>query len=266
MSDRSGLWVTADLGNSRLKLRAWSVATGCAPERRAGADIAGDGETLVERLASWMAGLTERPAAVLSSVAADGTTAKVRGALAQASSRLLVDPEPGLENRTLAPEGVGLDRLWAAAGALGVLDASCLVVDVGTALTVDAVLREPDGRGAFLGGTIAPGPALLARSLSQWAARLPEVEPVVGAPALGRDTEEAIRSGVGVGLRGSARELVGRIAREAGLEHAPVVLTGGASSHLMLPEPVFEGTVHLVEDLVHLGLLRAARTDEPADG
>ncbi len=70
-----------------------------------------------------------------------------------------------------------------------------IVVDIGTATTIDVV----DDDGAFVGGAIMPGPQLAIRSLARirrccrtWPPRLPE-------RAIGRDTVEAIQSGVVLG-------------------------------------------------------------------
>jgi type III pantothenate kinase len=168
----------------------------------------------------------------------------------------------GLENRTLEPERVGRDRLFAARGALECLSESAIVIDVGTALTVDALLAlhpassDADWRsGAFLGGAIAPGATLLARALASGAARLFEVTPRPDPPALGRDSNAAMSAGIGVGLRGAARELASEVAREAGLVDPPLALTGGGRAFVASAfhsRRVFESA-----DLVHLGLCAA---------
>jgi pantothenate kinase type III len=93
--------------------------------------------------------------------------------------------------------------------------------------------------------------------MAEGTARLPPVEPSAGAPALGVDTQAALRAGIAVGLRGAARELALRVGEEAGMPEAAIVLTGGARAFLLDP-PVFQGSRVLVErDLVHLGLLAA---------
>jgi type III pantothenate kinase len=128
-----------------------------------------------------------------------------------------------------------------------------IVVGAGTALTVDAVRSDA----TFLGGAIAPGPALLARALAQGTARLPRIEPAPNPEALGRDTASALLAGVGIGFRGAANELAERVSKESGLERAPIVLTGGSRGFLLDP-PAFAGRPLRVEpDLVHLGLLSA---------
>jgi len=247
---------TLDLGNTRGKARLWCIAPGAAPERLR--DVALEVSSgLGARLGAWLAE-GERPRLVaLSSVADPALEAEVAEAVDAAGGELLVAPSPGIENRCRHPETTGLDRLYAARGALEVAGRSAIVVDAGTALTVDAVVRSPAGGGELLGGAIAPGPDLGARALARETARLPHVACEPGVPALGRDTEEAIRAGLVVGFRGAARALVEGIAAEAGLEGAPVALTGGARALLLEPTPFVEAELLVAPGLVHLGLLRA---------
>jgi pantothenate kinase type III len=298
MSSRPPL-VTVDLGNSRVKLRAWPAdaarAIQALPRPLAARDLAVDDELAAGVYAFFTqtlgalggaAGQRGVTLAVLCSVAAPEVEANLTGLLEELTGgRLDVAPELGLRNACRSPETVGRDRLFAARGALELLGGPALVVDAGTCLTVDAVRVEPRPAGGvlgvFLGGAIAPGPALLARALAQGGARLlaieaslevaPERAPAV--EALGRDTSGALRAGVVVGFRGAARELLAGVAREAGLEDAPVVITGGARGFLRDPLALQGGSgwtqvlgpraVQEAPDLVHLGLLAAAAGTVP---
>ena len=256
--------VTLDLGNSGLKLRVWRERAGPGTrfERHAALDVA------LERLRDASAGpAAELRAelarfagmrAALSSVASAADTTRLVELARSAGLLLESGLDSGVENLTRTPHTVGADRLFAARGAAELLGESCLVLDAGTALTVDAVVVAPDGsRGpCFLGGAIAPGPRLAARVLHTLTARLPEVELEPAVPALGRDTREALRSGVVHGFRGAATELALQVAAEAGLERAPAVLTGGAARFLLEPRPIRAPLAHEPE-LVHLGLLAA---------
>lgn len=248
----NSLFVTADLGNTRLKLCAWQACAGSAPVLREQAMLVGP--LVAQEAAAWLAQFPEPLASGMVSVASTQARDELLEVLAGAGE--LSELEHGLELRCAQPESVGLDRLFAARGALAQLGTDCIVVDAGTALTVDAV--QAAGPGVFLGGAIAPGPGLLARSLAEGAAQLPLVEPHPGSSALGGDTQHAIRAGVGLGFRGAARELALCVAREAGLERAPVVLTGGARGFLLEPDAVFAVQLHEFPELVHLGLLAAA--------
>jgi type III pantothenate kinase len=124
------------------------------------------------------------------------------------------------------PERVGADRLLAAWTAVQEHGAPLVVVDLGTATTVDAV----DASGAFVGGAIAPGPELSIRALATGTAQLPPVPVELPPNILGRDTVEAIQSGVVLGHVIVVSGLIRRAAAElsvAGGGRPRVVLTGG---------------------------------------
>jgi hypothetical protein len=93
--------------------------------------------------------------------------------------------------------------------------------------------------------------------LAQGGAQLFEVDYDPLAPALGRDSAAALRAGVSVGFRGAVLELVRCVGREAGLESAPLWLTGGASVGLDVPGFLGARTLRRKARLVHLGLLAA---------
>lgn len=237
-----------DLGNTRAK--ATLFPTDDAPRLV----YAGPARELGAALdPSWAPRLV-----ALSAVCAVEQVAEVRALLEGSfSGAAHITPDPGLTLRVDSPETVGQDRLLAARGALDLLSRSAVVVQVGTCLTVDAV-SDAEG-GTFLGGAIAPGPDLLARALAEGGARLPAVEPLPGAAALGRDTARALQAGVAVGLRGAARELVLEVAREAGLEAAPVVLTGGAREFVREGLASLGRSLREDEHLVARGMAAACR-------
>jgi type III pantothenate kinase len=127
------------------------------------------------------------------------------------------------------PERVGADRLLDAFAALRLHGAPVIVVDLGTATTVDAV----DASGAFVGGAIAAGLELGLAALASGTARLPRVPAAMPERAIGRDTSEALQSGAVLGHIGLVRELTERIAAElTGDDGArpQVVVTGGLSA------------------------------------
>jgi len=248
------LALTADLGNSRLKLCVWSLDRKVVVERATFDVELGVGSRAVEFARKYRSFL----AIGMSSVASAARESEVAEALRGIGGRFELAPDAGLTIDVREPARVGRDRLYAARGALAAestCDTGFVIVDAGTALTVDALVGS-----TFLGGAIAPGPTLLARALAEHTARLPLVEPSVGTPALGKDTEAAVRAGVVVGFRGAARELALRVASEAGIARPTVVLTGGARALLETPS-VFTGApfVRVIEDedLVHRGLFAA---------
>jgi len=229
-----------DLGNTRAKL-TWLPQSG-EPRRLFAAGL----EDLLSALSTEsLAAVAQAPQPrLISSVCAREAAEELRGCLA-GSGPVALNPPHGLILEVDTPESVGIDRLFAARGALEHIQSNAIVVQLGTALTVDAVRWSVD-RGHFLGGAIAPGPSLLAGALHQGGARLPRIEPRPGVAALGRDTEGALASGVAVGLAGTARALVRGIAREAEMEGATIVFTGGARDFLR--EALGELGPALIED------------------
>lgn len=126
------------------------------------------------------------------------------------------------------PDRTGPDRLLAAWAASRIYGTPVIVVDLGTATTVDAV----DGDGFFLGGAIAPGLELAADALADHTARLPRIELTLPDEAIGVDTAAAIASGVVIGHIGSVRELAQRMHQRISERSAPtkVIVTGGHSA------------------------------------
>jgi type III pantothenate kinase len=131
------------------------------------------------------------------------------------------------------PEKVGLDRLLNAVAANHIRpeQTPVVIVDTGTAVTVDYV----SAAGEFGGGAILPGVDLSALALHQYTAllpRIPAVELMGDVPdPVGRNTRDAIRSGLFWGHVGAIQELVERIG-ERSLEPPMVLLTGGAAALL----------------------------------
>tara|TARA_R110002073_G_scaffold103549_2_gene234334 strand:- start:14772 stop:15542 length:771 start_codon:yes stop_codon:yes gene_type:complete len=223
-------FVALDLGNSRLKVHRFDAAGG-EPEFLGAEE---PDHAKLDPNALFAAGSIR--SAGLASVAGERAERIAARFAAALEIEVPINPAHGLQLDVRHPETVGFDRLYAARGAVARVGRGAIVVDVGTALTVDAVRASDgeNGRGAiFLGGAIAPGPSLLAFALARGTAQLPHVEPELDVPALGRETRAALASGVAVGLAGAARELVLRISAEAELADAPIVLTGGARAFVL---------------------------------
>jgi type III pantothenate kinase len=143
-----------------------------------------------------------------------------------------------VKNRTRRPEAVGGDRLAQASAAWSRTKSACVVISMGTAITIDVV----DGRGHFVGGLIAPGLRLMARSLHEHTALLPEVEPVRMKSPLGRQTRDAIRAGVSFAAEGLIR-------RTLSFHRGRVFGTGGDAAlfrdlfNVLVPDLALEGVV-----------------------
>ena len=138
------------------------------------------------------------------------------------------------------PRRVGIDRLLnaVAVNELRSANRSAVIVDSGTATTVDVVSID----GAFAGGAILPGLALSAKALHEYTALLPLVSVAelgqTTPESLGRNTREAIRSGLFWGQLGAVKEL---IERQIG-STAEIFVTGGGGALLAehLPRSRFE--------------------------
>ena len=228
--------IAADVGNARTKLGFFG--TPCAerfPEPLRVMTLSA-GEPDLGQIEPWLAGdgrgnlawaiaSVNRPAAAV-------LTGWLSGTRPADTATLLAASRLPLEVRVNEPERVGIDRLINAMAANRLRRSGCaaVVVDAGTAITVDAVSRD----GAFLGGAILPGPATSARALHQYTDLLPLVDPWQrrAAPApLGTDTASAIESGLFWGTLGAIRELIAQLQEAAGAP-ANVILTGGAAAAL----------------------------------
>ena len=163
---------------------------------------------------------------------------------------VLVAPDdlpPAVVNACVPESSVGLDRLFDAAG---LIDTPAVIVDAGSAITVDHV----DVDGVFRGGSIAPGVAMCLDALHERTGKLPrvDVDPRRPVPTRGLDTEGAIRCGVIRGLAG----LIERLVDEVSDGYAPnVVLTGGDAELL---HPYLRGDVDVDLDLMMRGIARSA--------
>ena len=134
--------------------------------------------------------------------------------------------------RTERPQEVGADRLVNALAAARLHGTPAVVVDFGTATTLDCVAAD----GAYVGGAIAPGLELGLEALAARTAKLPRIELRTPDRAIGRDTVSAMQSGTIFGYQALAAGLLARVRREladaAGIEPADVkaILTGGLSA------------------------------------
>jgi type III pantothenate kinase len=143
------------------------------------------------------------------------------------------------------PQTLGMDRVAAAIGAAARQPATnLLVIDIGTAITIDYVSAQ----GIYHGGNISPGVELRFKALHQFTDRLPLIGEAGDTPPLGYDTATAIRSGV---VQGIARELDSYIAEYKKNQAISTFLTGGYAFYFesKLKNPTFAD-----ENLVLKGL------------
>ena len=144
-------------------------------------------------------------------------------------TQLLSGSELPLSIDVESPSTVGIDRLLAAVAVnrLREANAPAVIVDLGSAITVDLVSEQ----GEFRGGAILPGIGMSARALCEQTDVLPHLPltELDAPPApLGRSTQAAIESGLFWGAVGAVRELTTRLAAQCSSE-PEVFLTGGAA-------------------------------------
>jgi type III pantothenate kinase len=176
---------------------------------------------------------------------------RVEGALSSVGARVRLvgrDFEAPMPTRVREPKRLGADRLVNAYEGYARYRRAMVIVDLGTAITVDAV----SGEGVFLGGAILAGWRLAALALNEHTALLPAVTVEDVPAALGDDTVSAIRSGLFWGAVGAVRELVARLRSEVGAD-ALVLATGGDAARF---GPHIPEVAQVVPELTLLGLHR----------
>lgn len=127
-----------------------------------------------------------------------------------------------IKNRYRNPKQVGIDRLVNALAAHKRHHRPCVIIDFGTAITLDAV----SAKGEYLGGVIAPGIEISLDALFQKTALLPKIRLQHTSNLIGRDTVESIRIGCSTGIGGLCDRLALKIKKMLG-KRTLVVATGG---------------------------------------
>jgi type III pantothenate kinase len=122
------------------------------------------------------------------------------------------------------PKEVGPDRIADAVGAYDLYGGPTIVVDFGTATTLEAI----SAAGEYLGGAILPGVEISMEALFAQAAALRKVELVEPRNVIGKNTIESIQSGALYGFAAQVDGIARRITDEIG--DATVVATGGLAS------------------------------------
>ena len=141
---------------------------------------------------------------------------------------------------------LGADRIAHAVAVEHLYGAPAIVVDFGTATTFDAIGEG----GAYLGGAIAPGLSIAADALWQNTAQLHRINLAFPVRAVGRNTLEAVQSGLLFGHVGMTKEMILRIKAELP-PNAKVIATGGLAP--LIAEHVVE-IGHVDPDLTLQGL------------
>jgi type III pantothenate kinase len=141
---------------------------------------------------------------------------------------LIVEPgvRTGVSVRTDNPKEVGSDRIMNAVAAVHLYGGPAVIVDFGTSTNFDAV----SAKGEFVGGAFAPGIEISVDALSRRAAQLLKVELARPHHAIGKNTVEALQSGIIFGFAGQVEGIANRMVRELAPDDpdsVTVIATGG---------------------------------------
>ena len=161
----------------------------------------------------------------------------------------------GVSNSYKQPRRMGVDRWVAMIGAWSELQAACLIVDAGTAVTIDAI----DADGQHLGGQILPGIFMMADTLASRTSDIPATKPAAadtfeGIAMFARNTRNAVSSGALGAVTGAVERAIKTLRSNA--YDATVVLTGGDASRILTaleesplhrPNLVMQGLAQMLE-------------------
>ncbi|MBC7236519.1 MAG: type III pantothenate kinase [Chloroflexi bacterium] len=141
----------------------------------------------------------------------------------------------GVAIRYESPRDVGADRVVNAAAAYRLYGGPACIVDFGTGTTFDAI----SAKGEYLGGAIAPGIRVAAEALFQRTAKLPRIDLQRPPQAIGKNTVDAMRSGILFGYVGLVEGMVARFRQELGPE-MKTIGTGGLAQVIARETDVIE--------------------------
>lgn len=152
----------------------------------------------------------------------------------------------GLNIHTDIPSQVGSDLIVTAVAALSEYPAPLLLIDMGTATTVQVI--EP--KNVFIGGLILPGVMVSLDSLSNRTAQLPGISLEMPKNIVGKNTVDCMRSGVMYGTAAMLDGLIDRLTKELGHSFT-VVATGGLAQFIT---PLCNHEIILEKELLLKGL------------
>jgi type III pantothenate kinase len=152
----------------------------------------------------------------------------------------------GLNIHVDIPSQVGSDLIVAAVAALAEYPAPLVLIDLGTATTIEVI--EPEN--VFIGGLIFPGVMVSLDSLSANAAQLPGISLDKPKRVVGKNTVDCMRSGMMYGTAAMLDGLIDRIAEELGHE-STVIATGGLAQFVI---PLCKHEIILEKELLLKGL------------
>jgi type III pantothenate kinase len=144
------------------------------------------------------------------------------------------------------PSQVGSDRIVIAVAALAEYKAPLILMDMGTATTIEVV--EPENH--YMGGIIFPGVKLSLDALTSRAAQLPGISLDKPKQVIGKNTVDCMRSGMLYGTAAMIDGLIDRMEEELG-HPSTLIATGGMAQFIT---PLCKHDIILEKDLLLKGL------------
>ena len=152
----------------------------------------------------------------------------------------------GLKVNIDNPKELGPDRIANSVAGYLITETDTVVIDLGTATTFDVVSKNKE----YLGGSIAPGIKISLDALTSKTASLKSVELDTPNKVIGKNTYEAIQSGLTMGHASMIDSMVEKIILEIDIE-PKIILTGGLSK---VVQPILNVNVEYIENLTLVGL------------
>ena len=152
----------------------------------------------------------------------------------------------GLKVNIDNPKELGPDRIANSVAGYLITETDTVVIDLGTATTFDVVSKNKE----YLGGSIAPGIKISLDALTSKTASLKSVELDTPNKVIGKNTYEAIQSGLSIGHASMIDSMVKKIILEIDIE-PKIILTGGLSK---VVQPILNVNVEYIENLTLVGL------------
>lgn len=152
----------------------------------------------------------------------------------------------GLDIRMDNPAQVGSDRIVIAVAALAKRQAPLILIDMGTATTVEVI--EPKNK--YMGGVIMPGARLSLDALTSNTAQLPGINLDRPGRIIAKNTVDSMRSGIMYGTAAMLDGVIDRIEEELG-RPSTIVATGGVAPYVI---PLCKHKIALERDLLLRGL------------
>jgi type III pantothenate kinase len=256
----SGVILACAVGNTRTRVGLFRGEELVTARSALNTDPAELRNVLAELMRESRASEAVPVVASVSPRAVEAAVAALEEAAGRESLRIGEDLPIPLAHTLTDASTLGQDRALCALAAAKRAEQACVVVDAGTAITVDFI----DGAGVFQGGVIAPGLRMMLKSLHTGTGALPDLDfeaPDDAEGPFGKSTRHAMLLGVVQAAKGLVRYTVERFA-ETYQAYPQIIATGGDAPTLFENDEVVE---HIVPDLQLMGILEACKAAAPEE-